>query len=296
MLRPHYPKPLHGLLLVLSATLISIFGVSMQMDPNEPNVMPDIGGVGVAFTIGFGLVGTLAAQRVPAPRPERLGLRGFDPAFVGVIIALLPFIMLTSEIDNWLALWFPMPEPEKVRELLDAALANQTALSIAQMAIYRIGLEPVVSEWLLRGVVLQGAIAYMGRTSGVLFTAIVGMGQLGLMQGTSVPSAMLLPIAGGIVLCLVRISSGSLLAPILLHMGWNAIVVGGMAAYDVMPIPGLTTPDTFTPWVLLLVSVASVGLAYTGVMRGLSEQPVVLEIEEEPDPEEREDDEGGGFF
>lgn len=296
MLRPHYPKPLNGLLLVLAATMVSSFGIVMQMDPSDPTQLPDAGGMGLAFTFGFGLVGTLAARRVPAPRPERLGLVGFEPAFASVLIALLPLVILTSEADNWLAVWFPHPQQDAIRAAFDELIANQTALSIAQRALYRVGLEPVVSEWLLRGVVLQGAIAYMGRVPGILFTSVVGMGTLELLAGTSVPSSMLLPFVGGVVLCMVRVATGSLLAPILLHMGWNAIIVGATALHGVMPIPGLTEPNTFTSGVLLLVAVASVSLAYTGVMRGIAEQPIVLEIEEEPEPEEPDDDSGGGFF
>lgn len=294
MLRPHYPTPLTGLLLVFAATMLASLGVVMQIDPSKPTELPDVGGQGLAVTFAFGFVATLAARRVPAPRPERIGLQGVDSSFIGVLVALLPFVFLTSEIDNWLSYWFPPEGLEATRAALAEARANDTPLAIVQRSLFFVGLQPVVSTLLVQGVVLQGAIAYMGRLPGVLFTSVLGIGTLELMKGSTVASEMLLPFLGALVLCLVRVASGSLLAPILLLMGWNAIAIGATAAYETLPIAGFNQLDSFTSPLLLLVAVASVALAFTGVARGLGEQPVVLDIEEEPDPAEDED--GGGFF
>ena len=295
MLRPHFPSPLIALLLVMTSWVLMSLGLALQMDTEGPTVAPDVGQLGIAMAIAFGLVASLAARRVPAPQPERLGLRGFDPNLLVALVLLVPFVVVASEIDNWIALAFPSGSPEDRAEAIEEFLANDTTLALAQRAIFLVGLQPVVVEWLMRGVVLQGAIAHLGRAGGLAFTALVGIGTISIGGSGSAASLLVLSVVAGVVLGAVRIASGSILAPILLHMAWNAVGIAATATAKTHPIPGFNAIEPgHTPALLLLVSIVCVGVALATVARAMSEQPVVLPIEEEPEPEE--DEEGGGFF
>ena len=292
MLRPHFPSPLAGVSLVVAAWRLTMMGIALQVGTTSAQQGMDLGGIGIAMAIALGLAATLAARRVPEPQALRLGLVGFSSRFVPMLLLLLPFVVVASEIDNWVAWFLPPTDLDELRKAVEEARANDTALSIAQRAIFLVGIQPVVVEWLLRGVVQQGAIAYLGRLSGVGFTAVVGLGTIALGSGSM--SSALLSVLAGALLGVVRVATGSLLAPIVLHMGWSALGVLAVTFADELPIPGLNQLDgSFTSPVLLLASVASVAFGLVLVARALPEQPVVIPVE--PD-REKDDDERGGWF
>lgn len=279
MQRPHFPSPLVGAALVGIAWVLALFLFTLQLDPSHVERSFDIGVVGIAMTLAFGLVATLAARRVPEPQAPRLGLVGFDARLAPALALLLPYVIVASEVDNWIAHLIPPADPQAVRDAIEAARESDTTLAIVQRALFLVGIQPVVVEWLLRGVVQQGAIAYLGRAAGVIFTAIVGIGTINA-GGTTPLSWALLSVGSGALLGVVRVASGSLLAPILLHMGWNAIGVAAISLGDALPIPGFNQLDqSFTPPLLLLACTASAGLGFVLVARRLGAQPVVLPIE-----------------
>jgi membrane protease YdiL (CAAX protease family) len=277
-------------MVVISACALTILAMVAQADP-ETNEFFDFGKFGVAQAVGFGIAATLAARLVPEPRAERLGLRGFPRHFTPLLLALVPMIFVISEIDNWISLVVPttQPSPEQIVEARD----SRTLLTSLQIAIALIGIKPVVEEWLFRGVVLQGAIAHLGRPGGLVFTsAICALVPMPLVGG-SAASMVLTSFLSALCLGVVRISTGSLLAPILLHASWSALGLALTMWVDLFPIPGFNLPGGNTPPELLFPCMFAVIWALVASVKAMRDQPVVLPIVPAKDDE---DDELGGFF
>lgn len=291
----HYPGPLAAVIIVLGAWLLMGLGAAMQADL-ERGELPDIGALGVAQALGFGLAATLAARRVPGPQAERLGLLGFSLRYVPMLLLLIPMLFVMSELDNWVALLIPGADPESVAKQLEEFRGKQTLLSNLQMGIALIGIAPVVEEWLFRGVVLQGAVAHLGRTSGLVFTsALYALGNMTPM-GTSRASITLTAFLSGLVLGVVRLATGSLLATILVHAAWSAIGLVLIVFADEIPISGFNTLEGHTPLWLIGPCLLAVAWSLSNAIRAMRERPAVLPIVE-PEPDHEDDDEGpGGFF
>jgi membrane protease YdiL (CAAX protease family) len=293
MLRPHFPSPLVALLLVLAAWLVTFLVVRLQIDLLGTPRTVDPGFVGIAQAIGFGLVATLAARRVPAPQAERLGLTPLALRFLPLVLMGAPLLIVTSELDNWLTRIFPAPDPDELARAFEQ-VRGFSALAIAQHAIFRIGIEPVVTEFLFRGVLLQGLVAYVGRLPGVLITAALSM-DVAVGTSGSPASGALISLVLGLVLGYLRIATGSLLAPILVRALWNAMGLFGVIYAEQLPIPGFNTLGDHTHPILLTACSACVVWGAIELLRALRTQPLALPIEEEPEPEEDEDG-GSGFF
>lgn len=295
MLRPHYPTPLAALVLVLAAWLVTFFGVTLQFDPNETQQTIDPGFAGIAQAVGFGLVATFAARRIPAPQVQRIGLTPLALRYLPLVLMGVPLGIVASELDNWLSIPFPGTDPEAIERALEQA-RELTPLAVTQAAIFRVGIEPVVTEFLFRGVIQQGIIAYLGRFTGVLITATLSVDlAAALATGGSAVSGLVLSLLLGLTLGYLRLGTGSLLAPILVRATWNGMGLFGVVYAEQFPIPGFNTfGGEHTHPVLLAACVVCVAWAAIELRRALREQPAVLPIEEEPEPEE--DDEGAGFF
>ena len=116
MLRPHFPTPLTALLLVLAAWFVSMLGVTLLIGPFSSGGTPtlDPGFAGIAQALGFGLVATLAARRVPGPQAERLGLTPLAWRYLPLIAMGAPLAIVASELDNLLAIPFPAADTEAI--------------------------------------------------------------------------------------------------------------------------------------------------------------------------------------
>lgn len=101
--REPYPSVRGALVLTLLAILAAGFTGIAFLDFGL------LAAVGVGQAIGVGAVATMAAQRVPEPQAERLGLRALEPEAIPVILCLIPAVLLASELDNLVADWAPAP-------------------------------------------------------------------------------------------------------------------------------------------------------------------------------------------
>jgi hypothetical protein len=93
--RPPFPSPTTALMLTFGSSLAAFviaFGLFEE---------PDVVAFGIGEALGVGGVATLAARRVPEPQAARLGLRGFSPRFIPMLLCLVPLVFLASELDNW---------------------------------------------------------------------------------------------------------------------------------------------------------------------------------------------------
>jgi membrane protease YdiL (CAAX protease family) len=169
--------------------------------------------------------------------------------------------LLASEIDNSIAALVPASDVQPLVQETIEKLPSDTRLSVLETVIVAVGLVPVVEEWFFRGVVQQGLVATMGAAGGIFVTALFFA--LGHGAGLS-PQAWAALIAQTLVLGVsfgyARYQTGSLLAPILLHIGVNGIGVAAMAAPQVVAVPGYNAPGAHTPLSVVLPAIASVAI------------------------------------
>lgn len=246
-------------------------------------------GIAVGLVLGLGGVGTLAVRRIPPPQPERLGLRGFPPAFWVVVLLLLPLPIVTSELHNQIASLWPPPDLEELVERERSYLPVETRLDFVESLILAGGLAPVLEEWFFRGVLLQGLVARIGLTAAVLFqSALFAAGHGDPTLSFAAWTAAVLPRAFlGAVLAMLRLRSGSLLPPILVHATFNAIGVLALAGAETFPIPGFNAPGESSPAVW---TVPAMACAVAGLALALRARPSALPGEEatsERDPRNR---------
>lgn len=276
----HFPGPFAALLITFGAWFAAILVMSLF------GSRPDIGALGIGQVAGFALVALIATQRIPEPQAERIGLRGFAPSILPLLLLLLPVVFLTSELDNILREFLPAPAPPEAGAELPSLLDRTNVYGTLQRVIVIVGLAPVMEEWVFRGVIQQGLMGSMGRLSGLAFTALLfSLGQLGAMFSSStVISYLIVAFIHGLVLGFVRLSTGSLLASMLFHAGMSAMSLAAAYLVGVFPIEGFNTLESHTPASILLPSAFAVWVAGRGLYRRWDREGDVIPIDwaEEP--------------
>lgn len=249
-----FPGPFAALLL----TLASIFATALVVTMLDG--VSFIASVGIGQAVGLGVIGTLAARRVPEPQRERIGLRGFDPRILVSLVALLPVVIVVSELDNWIRVVLPpAPEAEAMREQLAELAKIDSVFAAVETVIVAVGINPVVEGFFFFGVMLQGVVAALGRARGVLLTAILY--SLVHFPASGTPGDAIVPLASalttGLLLCLARLASGSILPPMLLAGALAALHLTAAATSEILPIAGFNAPgDHSSPWVVVPSAVA----------------------------------------
>lgn len=271
---PPFPGPAAAIWLTLLASFSALFFMALVASGGDEQIGTTAAAVGLAF--GFGGVGTIAARAVPPPQAERLGLRGFRLGFLPPILLFLPTAILCSEIDNVAKVWLQPPDADAIQQRVAERLRLDDWLSAAETVILTVGIAPVIEEFFFRGVLQQGLVARLGALRGLALTALL----FGVGHGSPELSAASWLVAAsgtflyGVAFGLLRLWSGSLLAPILLHMAVNGVGLLGIAFAEALPIPGYNAAGEHTPAFVLALSLASVGLAvWLGVRASRSEPP-----------------------
>ena len=268
------PRPGFGDACALSALawLLSVMASAPLLGWASPVTALAVGAV-----LGFGGIGTLVARRLPPPVDERLGLRGFPLAFLGVLVLLaVPTAILASELDNVVKALLPAAaEPgEPTGEPADPATADSpeaTAWILVEAVIVMVLLRPVVEEFFFRGVLLQGLAARHGAGAGIAIAAFLSAACEALLV---IPSGSVVFASVGVqalfvgaLLGGVRIATGSLLAPILLLAATRGFGGLSVALAERMPIPGFNAPGDHTPAAFLLPALACAALGAILVRR-----------------------------
>ena len=209
-------------------------------------------GLALGMGAGFGGLGTWAARRVPPPVEARLGLRGFPPRRLGIVLLLAPAVLWVSELDNW------------VKLLLDAGTdaASPDAigtLGTLEWVLFAVGLRPVLEEFFFRGVLLQSAGARLGSARGLalvtlLFALVRAASPFGAGDAYRMASLGTGALLEGALLGASRLASGSILATILLQALWGGLGLAAVSAAHQLPIAGFNAPGAHTPAVWLVPS------------------------------------------
>ncbi len=285
---PPFPTPSLAFTLAATALFIATLVVPILAEGS-------IIGVAIGAVIGLGGVGVLAAQRVPEPAAQRLGLAPFPVSALAPISLLLPAVLLVSEIDNWIRIAF--------------AAKPSAALGVATLApletiLLGVFLSPVLDEFLFRGVLLQGCVSALGRVRAVLYVAalqvvlVPSIVILDALAGNSPSTAPLVSQAAGtfllgIVYGFMRLATGSLLPGIVLSGGIAALGFAAGAFPDRVAIAGFNAPGATTPLVVLIPAAASVAAGVWLLLRGLALAPALPPI---PPPAPEDDEEPGSLF
>ncbi len=252
------------LLALLSAIAVVFIVARLSGGPSGPL------SEALGLVVGFGGVGTFAARQVPPPQAERLGLRGMRLRFLLPLLLLVPVALLASEVDNLVKAALSQTRGSEIAEISEK-LQSAGVLEMIEAAIVAIGIQPVVYEWFYRGVVQQGLVAQLGVVRGIGITALLyALTMSQGVVGTSLVlwlAAALSEFVNGIAYGLTRHFSGSLLAPILLHV---ALTTGGSLALAFatrFPIAGFNTSGLHTPIQFLMPAAVSVGVGIALLMR-----------------------------
>jgi membrane protease YdiL (CAAX protease family) len=244
----------------------------------------------LAGAVAFGGLGTLAARFVPEPVHVRVGLMPFPARAALPLLLLVPAVLLTSELDNWIRLAFGAKSPAG----LGKALAPDP-----QLTLLTVFLQPTLTEFFFRGVLLQGCVSSLGRRRGVLAIALfqtllflpmpVPAGDVGAAAAVS---ALAQTFALAALLGFVRLATGSVLPSIVLSSAMQAVGVAAVSYPDRVPIAGFNVPGATTPLAVLLPAAAAVGFGLWLLAGQLTREPALPPIP----PRKAEDDEAGPLF
>jgi hypothetical protein len=263
-----------GITVLALLAYIAVVGIVTALGGGGPLRLAEA----LGLVVGFGGIGTLAARQVPPPQAERLGLRAMPLRFLLPLLLLLPVALLSREVDNVARVLLARAPGAEIAGLSEK-LTPAGVLEMLEGAILTIGIQPVVWEWFFRGVVQQGVVTQLGMGRGIVIAALLYA--LALSQGAVGTSfvlwvaATLSEFVNAIVYGLARHYSGSLLAPILLHL---ALAAGARLALGLaprFPIPGFNAAGLHTPVQFLLPAAASVALGIALLVRSGGGSPSV---------------------
>jgi len=228
----------------------------------------------VGAVLAYGGIGSLAARTLPPPVDVRLGLRGMPWRLLPLVLCLLPATLLVSELDNWLAAWLGSGS-EALAAGREAVQALGT-LGTLQWGLFAVGLLPVVEEFFFRGVLLQGVVSQLGTARGLLLATglyTLVQGSFGLGDPYQVATRSIAAGLTGLLFGGLRLASGSLLAPILLHAAMALLGVVATALAPQLPIPGFNTGGGHTPLSWLLPCLVAVAVGVVWLVREYARQP-----------------------
>jgi uncharacterized protein len=179
------------------------------------------------------------------------------PGIIAGILSIIGIAILSSELNNILNRYFPMPTETKIIDSLmqdDLLGVFITVLLVA----------PIIEEMLFRGIILDGLIRYYKVATAVLASSIL-FALVHLPVGVIVALNIFLL---ALFLAWVRLESGSLLLCVICHATFNAIPFVTMRILKI-EIPGFTTtaanivqfqPHWFDALGLVLFAVGVAGL------------------------------------
>ena len=183
-----------------------------------PTTDPPPLGWAVASTAAGGLVASAYCLALARRRGglAALGFRPASPAALGLALALVGAFFLLA--TAWSSLVEHLVGEQPVQAITRQVLADPQAWSSRLALAYGVLLAPLVEELLFRGFLLVPLVARIGPTRGLLLTALM-FGVLHAADPWTVP----LLVVFGLVLGALRLRSGSLLPPLLLHLGNNLL-------------------------------------------------------------------------
>ncbi len=263
---PPIPSPLLAFG-VTSAALLTLMVVAIPL-------FEALGGttaVALGTVVALGGVGTLLARVVPDPAELRLGLRPLELRWLGIALLLVPIILFSSELDNWIAEWLPRAERGEA--------PDGSALALLEAAIVSVLLLPILEEFFFRGVLLQGVAGAMRPIAACVFVAALWALFRGLLLDSTYAVSMgAVSLLEGTLLGVLRFASGSVFAPIAFRVVASALALLVFSYQEAFPIPGFTSDGAHTPIEWLLLAALPVALGLFLLRRGWQEREPLPEL------------------
>lgn len=257
-----FPGPFAATGLALVGLLLSSVIASVLAGAGLAGKSPLMASMGIGYTLGLGGMATLAAQRVPPPHDRRMGLRTFDLNLLPALLALLPTLILLSELNVYIE-WILPPSPEflEMREEMKSLLRIDSTFSAIQALIVGVGIIPIVEGFFFFGVIQQGVTVKLGRLRGALLTTVLY--SVVHFPASGAPGDALVPLPSwlviGALLSLVRLASGSILPVIGLASAFSLIHIAAGVSDPLFSISGFNAPGQGVPAVIFWPSVLIVG-------------------------------------
>lgn len=277
-----FPTPLNAVLITMMGAFFTTAIAIMVSTWASPTAA-----MGIGTVLGLGGAGLLGAANIPPPHAERVGLRSVSPRQLLALLLMLPIAIVATEAARTIGAFFPAPDAQQIVEQTVEKLPVDTDLAVIETLVVVVGLIPIVEEWFFRGVIQQGLVASLGATGGIVVTSLFfALGHSADLSVQAWAALLAQTLLFGLAFGYARHRTGSLLAPILLHIGVNGLGVVAMAAPSLISISGYNAPGAhMPPWVLA----PAIGLVALGVWM-LSKETVpeipVVPVLDESDPYE----------
>ena len=161
--------------------------------------------------------------------------------WIAIMVFMIGFVMVSSEIDNLLNYILPMPE--MFRDVFETLMAEQ----IFVIAIISVGIIPAFTEELFfRGLILDGLKNNYSKRKAIIISALLfGIIHLNPWQFYG---AFII----GLISAWVCIKTNSILLSIYIHFFNNALYTVTVKYKDLIPVKGFNsnfaTPVIFQPW------------------------------------------------
>jgi len=150
--------------------------------------------------------------------------------WISTIIFMIGFVILSSELDNILQYFLPMPQ--YFQEVFQSLLANEYII----VSVILIGIIPAfVEEMLFRGVILSGFKENYSIKKAILLSALL----FGLIHLN--PWQFVTAFIVGIITAWLFIKTNSIILCVFIHLLNNTLAVIAIRYSNVLPIRGFNT-------------------------------------------------------
>jgi hypothetical protein len=183
--------------------------------------------LGMSAIVGFGVALALAAPRLRVPAPLAFGMVPARRITWLAVPLCVPWLLLVSELDNYVAHALPRVGDPAAVPTLDGPLALvELVLAVAIAA-------PVCQELFFRGLLQTALVPRLGRWRALLLVALLDGLALFPLFG---PRALVSGAAQALALGFLREAAGSLRPALALHVAFGAVAV--VARLGAFGIPG----------------------------------------------------------
>ncbi len=215
--------------------------------------------IGMSAILGYGVVLALSAPRLGVPAPLAFGVAPARSLTWLALPLFLPWLLLVSELDNYVGLWLPHPGGAGKAAALTEPLALLEIVLATAIAV------PACEELLFRGLLQTALAPRLGRWTAALFVALLDGLALFPLFG---PRAALSAAAQALSLGFVREAAGSLWPALGLHVGFGAIAVAArLGAFGIAGFDDTSVAHTPAGWIV--AAAVSCALAFAICVRAL---------------------------
>jgi len=241
----NYPKIKNAILLCLLLAGIQIgagliFGIIIGFLGIGTDSL--IYGIGIIFInlLSFGLVIFLGYKKTHKNFNEVFKFNNVSlNHWVSIVVFMLGFIIISSEIDNVLHFFLPMPS--FLQDMFETIIVNKYII----VSILFVGIIPAfVEEMLFRGLILDGFRGNYSLRKAVILSSLL----FGIIHFN--PWQFVTAFIIGIISAWICIKTESIILCIYIHLFNNMVSVLAMKFNDIMPIKGFNSAyseQTFQP-------------------------------------------------